>query len=81
MGPSHSVEQVLDQYGSALFRLGYFMLGSSADTEDAVQDTLIRYLQKHPQFADNEHEKSLAAAGDDQPMPGSAALARTASTG
>ena len=46
MGPSHSVEQVLDQYGSALFRLGYFMLGSSADTEDAVQDTLIRYLQK-----------------------------------
>ena len=58
MGPSHSVEQVLDQYGSALFRLGYFMLGSSADTEDAVQDTLIRYLQKHPQFADNEHEKA-----------------------
>ena len=48
MGPSHSVEQVLDQYGSALFRLGYFMLGSSADAEDAVMlamERICRHLE------------------------------------
>ncbi len=46
------------QHGSMLFRICLVTLGNAADAEDAVQDTLLKYVQKAPAFANSEHEKA-----------------------
>ena len=50
--------EAVEKYGDVLYRLCLIMLRNTADTEDAVQETFIRYIQKSPDFADNEHEKA-----------------------
>lgn len=57
-GPAEEGERVVRTYGSILFRLCLVMLGSESDAEDAVQDTILTYLQKAPRFADAGHEKA-----------------------
>ena len=52
------IEKVITDYGDMLFRLCFVMLKNNADAEDAVQETIIRYMQKAPEFADSEHEKA-----------------------
>ena len=52
------IERIMDDYGNTLFRICLIMLGNSHDAEDAVQETLIKYLQKAPDFKDKEHEKA-----------------------
>ena len=52
------IENIVDTYGNVLFRLCLIMLGNAYDAEDAVQETLIKYLQKAPNFKDKEHEKA-----------------------
>lgn len=52
------VEQVVTQYGDMLFQICLVMLQNKGDAEDAVQDTLMRYLQKAPDFESAEHEKA-----------------------
>lgn len=52
------IERVMDDYGNILFRLCLIMLGNASDAEDAVQETLIKYLQKAQEFKDKEHEKA-----------------------
>ena len=56
--PTGSVEEILHIYGNILFRMCLVMLGNASDADDAVQDTLLKYLQKSPQFHDAEHEKA-----------------------
>jgi len=56
--PADDVKKIIDTYGNMLFRLCLVTLGNASDAEDAVQETLIRYLQKAPDFAGEEHEKS-----------------------
>ena len=53
-----SIELILDTYGTMLFRLCLVALGNASDAEDAVQETLIKYLQKCPKFENDEHEKA-----------------------
>ena len=55
---SEKIEYLLQQYGNSLFRLCLFMLKNEADAEDAIQETLIKFLQKAPAFTDTEHEKA-----------------------
>lgn len=64
--PADGIENVLQTYGNALYRLCLVMLGNEADAEDAVQETIIKCLQKAPPFADIEHEKAwlLKVAGN-----------------
>ena len=50
--------EAVEKYGDVLYRLCLIMLRNTADAEDAVQETFIRYIQKSPDFADNEHEKA-----------------------
>ena len=53
-----NVERVVEQYGDMLFQICLVMLTNPGDAEDAVQDTLLRYLQKAPNFENAEHEKA-----------------------
>ena len=51
-------ERVVEQYGDMLFQICLVMLRNPGDAEDAVQDTLIKYLQKAPDFKSADHEKA-----------------------
>ena len=41
----------------AVYRICYVYLRSRADAEDAVQSVFLRYLQKQPEFRDENHER------------------------
>ena len=56
--PADDIESIVHTYGTTLFRLCLVMLGSESDAEDAVQDTILTYLQKAPRFTDAGHEKA-----------------------
>ncbi len=49
------LEELLETYGDQLYRMGLLLLKSKEDTEDAVQETLYKYMRKHPQFSSGEH--------------------------
>lgn len=57
-----AIERILDTYGDRLYRLCLVMLKKEADAEDAVQETILKYLQKRPKFRDQEHEKAWLLA-------------------
>lgn len=52
------ITAAVEEYGSMLYRICLVSLGSSADAEDAVQDTFLKYIQKAPAFESGEHEKA-----------------------
>jgi len=56
--PTDVLEEIFEQYGNMLFRYALMMLSSAQDAEDAVQDTLLKYWQKTPEFKDKDHEKA-----------------------
>ena len=56
--PADDVEKALNQYGDQLYRICLITLKNEADAEDAVQETLIRFLQTKPVFANDQHEKA-----------------------
>lgn len=56
--PTDVLEEVLNQYGNMIFRYALLMLGTTQDAEDVVQDTLLKFWQKAPEFKDKDHEKA-----------------------
>lgn len=56
--PTDGAEEIVYTYGNMLFRLCLVMLGNDADAEDAVQETIMKYLQKAPSFKTSEHAKA-----------------------
>lgn len=56
--PADELERVMQTYGNMLFRIALITLGNASDAEDAVQETLIKYMQKAPAFQESEHEKA-----------------------
>lgn len=54
----NEVEFIVDEYGDMLYRICLVRLANEADAEDAVQDTYLKYIKKHPQFASEEHRKA-----------------------
>lgn len=56
--PDGEIERIVDEYASELFRLCIVMLKNTHDAEDAVQDTLLSYLQHAPEFESRESERS-----------------------
>lgn len=48
----------LDEYGDSILRLAYSYLHNTSDSEDILQDTLIRYLKTAPVFETAAHEKA-----------------------
>ena len=56
--PTDVLENIIDIYGNMLFRYSLLMLGNAEDAEDVVQETLLKYWQKAPEFQDKDHEKA-----------------------
>lgn len=56
--PADDIETKINKYGDMLYRLCVLMLKNESDAEDVVQETIIKYYQKSPMFADSEHEKA-----------------------
>ena len=55
---SKEIEAAVKDWGDMLFRLSFTMLGNQADAEDAVSETIIKYIEKAPAFAGKEHRKA-----------------------
>ncbi len=56
--PADEIEAMVQRHGDMLFRLSLVMLGNEQDAEDAVQETVLKYIQKAPPFHSAEHEKA-----------------------
>lgn len=54
----NDIEHILQTYGDMLYRTAYVLLGNPCDVQDALQETLLRYLEKAPVFASRDHEKA-----------------------
>lgn len=53
-----TIEKVVKEYSPMLYRICVVMLGNEADAQDAVQDTICKYLERTKGFRDKEHEKA-----------------------
>ena len=47
-----------EQFGDAILRLAYSYLHNTQDSEDVLQDTLIRYIRTAPRFENDKHAKA-----------------------
>ena len=56
--PADDIETIINKYGDMLYRLCVLMMKNESDAEDVVQETIIKFYQKSPMFADSEHEKA-----------------------
>lgn len=52
------LEQVIRQYANTVYRLAYAHMRNPADADDVFQDVFLRYAEKTPVFADEEHRKA-----------------------
>ena len=50
--------RILQTYGDMLYRTAWLLLGNPHDVQDALQETLLRYMEKAPAFASDDHEKA-----------------------
>lgn len=46
------------KYSDMLYKICIVILCNDQDVQDAIQDTFCRYLEKAPDFRDEEHEKA-----------------------
>lgn len=51
-------EEIVRTHGDMLFRICLIILKNKQDAEDAVSETMIKYIEKNPAFKDKEHEKA-----------------------
>lgn len=58
MNRADGIRSAVENYGDMLYRICLVMLKSSADAEDAVQDTFMKLFTKAPEFSSDEHEKA-----------------------
>ena len=52
------IKDLISNYGNMLYRICLCILCDKEDAEDAVQDTLLKFLTKAPQFESEEHKKA-----------------------
>ena len=52
------LEAAVRKHSEMLYRICIVILGSEQDTQDAIQETFCKYLEKKPKFVDGEHEKA-----------------------
>jgi len=58
MSIEKEVREAIVKYSDMLYKICIVILCHEQDAQDAVQDTFCRYLEKRPDFCDEEHEKA-----------------------
>ena len=58
MDIGQSITEAVIKYSDMLYRICIVILCNEQDVQDAIQDTFCRYLEKKPEFRDEEHEKA-----------------------
>lgn len=53
-----NAEQVFRRYADTLFRFCFTLTGNKADAEDAVSETMVRYITRAPVFTSEAHRKA-----------------------
>ncbi len=52
------IREAVIKYSDMLYKICIVILCNEQDVQDAIQDTFCRYLEKRPEFRDEEHEKA-----------------------
>lgn len=52
------IRELVEKYSSLIFRISYCILCNRDDAEDALQETLLKYLTKAPDFSSEDHRKA-----------------------
>lgn len=52
------IRRILQMYGNMLYRTAYLLLGNPHDVQDVLQEVLLRYMEKSPEFLSPDHEKA-----------------------
>lgn len=58
MDSGKGIREAVIKYSDTLYRVCIVILCNEQDVQDAIQDTFCRYLEKKPEFHDEEHEKA-----------------------
>ena len=53
------IRNIIQTYGSLLYRTAFVILGNPHDVQDVLQEVLIKYMEKAPPFHDAGHEKAI----------------------
>ncbi len=52
------IREAVIKYSDMLYKICIVILCNEQDVQDAIQDTFCRYLEKKPNFRDEEHKKA-----------------------
>ena len=52
------IEEAVTKYSDMLYKIAFVILCNEHDVQDALQETFCRYLEKKPDFRNEEHEKA-----------------------
>lgn len=58
MDSEKGIREAVVKYSDMLYKICIVILCNEQDVQDAIQDTFCRYLEKKPDFRDEEHEKA-----------------------
>ncbi len=58
MDMEKNIREAVMKYSDTLYKVCIVILCNEQDVQDAIQDTFCRYLEKKPEFRDEEHEKA-----------------------
>ena len=58
MSIEEDVRKAVLKYSDILYKICIVILCNEQDVQDAIQDTFCRYMEKKPNFRDEEHEKA-----------------------
>lgn len=58
MDTGRDIREAVIKYSDMLYKICIVILCNEQDVQDAIQDTFCRYLEKAPDFHDEEHEKA-----------------------
>ena len=58
MSIEEDVRKAVIKYSDMLYKICIVILCNEHDVQDAIQDTFCRYMEKKPNFRDEEHEKA-----------------------
>lgn len=54
----NDIREKIIKYSDMLYKICIVILCNEHDVQDVIQDTFCRYLEKKPEFHDEEHEKA-----------------------